>query len=148
MKIKVGFLIFSSLLISTLCAYNFTIVDELVKQAISSRVFPGAVVAIANTTHILYQKPYGTLTYGPELYSVPTSNQTKYDVASVTKVMATTFAIMNLVSSGSIKLDDLVSKYVTNYDTNKKGNTTIKNLLLHNAGLPYDYPGPLPQTQD
>lgn len=61
--------------------------------------------------------------------------------------MATTLAIMNLVSSNSIKLDDLVSKYVTNYDTNKKGNTTIKNLLLHNAGLPYDYPGPLPANQ-
>lgn len=62
--------------------------------------------------------------------------------------MATTMAIMNLVSSNSIRLDDLVSKYVTNYDTNKKGNTTIKNLLLHNAGLPYDYPGPLPVTQN
>lgn len=61
--------------------------------------------------------------------------------------MATTYAIMNMMSSSSIKLDDLVSKYVENYDTNRKGNTTIKNLLLHNAGLPYDYPGPLPDTQ-
>ena len=61
--------------------------------------------------------------------------------------MATTYAIMNMLSSKSINLDDLVSKYVENYDTNRKGNTTIKNLLLHNAGLPYDYPGPLPNTQ-
>lgn len=61
--------------------------------------------------------------------------------------MATTFAIMNLVSSNSIRLDDLVTKYIENYDTNKKGNTTIKNLLLHNAGLPYDYPGALPSNQ-
>jgi CubicO group peptidase (beta-lactamase class C family) len=60
--------------------------------------------------------------------------------------MATTLCIMNLVSSSTIKLDDLVSKYVLNYDTNKKGNTTIANLLLHNAGLPYDYPGALPST--
>lgn len=52
-----------------------------------------------------------------------------------------------MVSASSIKLDDLVSKYFENYDTNRKGNTTIKNLLLHNAGLPYDYPGPLPNTQ-
>jgi CubicO group peptidase (beta-lactamase class C family) len=78
---------------------------------------------------------------------VPTLNDTKYDVASVTKVMATTLAIMNMASSNSIKLDDLVSKYIENYDTNKKGNTTIKNLLLHNAGLPYDYPGALPKNQ-
>lgn len=61
--------------------------------------------------------------------------------------MATTLAIMNMASSNSIKLDDLVSKYIENYDTNKKGNTTIKNLLLHNAGLPYDYPGALPKNQ-
>lgn len=61
--------------------------------------------------------------------------------------MATTLAIMNMASSNSIKLDDLVSKYIENYDTNKKGNTTIKNLLLHNAGLSYDYPGALPKNQ-
>lgn len=110
-------------------------------------MFPGGVVAIANTTHVMFQKPYGSLTYGPELYSLQTTNETKYDIASVTKIMATTYAIMNMVSSNSIKLDDLVSKYFENYDTNKKGNTTIKNLLLHNAGLPYDYPGPLPSSQ-
>lgn len=53
---------------------------------------------------------------------------------------------MNLASSNSIKIDDLVSKYIPNYDTNKKGNTTVGNLLLHNSGLPYDYPGGLPNT--
>jgi CubicO group peptidase (beta-lactamase class C family) len=62
--------------------------------------------------------------------------------------MATTFGLMNLVSSNFIKVTDLVSKYYPNYDTNKKGNTTIANLLLHNAGLPYDYPGALPATTD
>ena len=62
--------------------------------------------------------------------------------------MATTLALMNMVSSNSISIDDKVSKYVQNYDTNKKGNTTIKNLLLHNAGLPFDYPHPLPSTPD
>ena len=60
--------------------------------------------------------------------------------------MATTLGVMNLVSSGSLKLDDLVSKYIVNYDTNKKGNTTVGHLMLHCAGLPYDYPGPLPKT--
>ena len=65
----------------------------------------------------------------------------------MTKVMATTLAIMNLVSSNSIHIDDKVSKYFQDYDTNKKDNTTIKNLLIHNAGLPYDYPGALPKTQ-
>lgn len=60
--------------------------------------------------------------------------------------MATTLNVMNLVSSSTLKVDDLVSKWVPNYDVNKKGNTTIANLLLHNSGLPYDYPGALPRT--
>ncbi len=62
--------------------------------------------------------------------------------------MSTTDAVMNLLSSNSIKLDDPVVKYIPNYDTNKKTNTTIANLLLHSAGLPYDYPGALPKTTD
>ena len=65
----------------------------------------------------------------------------------MTKIMATTLAIMNLYSSQRIQLTDPVSKYIKDYDTNKKSNTTIANLLLHNAGLPYDYPGPLPSSQ-
>ena len=65
----------------------------------------------------------------------------------MTKVMATTFAFMNLHSSKSFKFDDLVSKYITNYDTNKKGNTTIANFLLHNSGLPYDTGVPLPDNK-
>jgi hypothetical protein len=60
--------------------------------------------------------------------------------------MVTSLNIMNLLSSSSIQLTDLVSKYVENYDTNKKGNTTIANLLLHNAGLPFDYSGKLPDN--
>jgi CubicO group peptidase (beta-lactamase class C family) len=55
--------------------------------------------------------------------------------------MATTWAIMSAVSGGRMKVDDLVSKYIVNYDSNKKTNTTIKNLLLHNSGLPSDYIG-------
>lgn len=104
-------------------------------------------IAVANKTDIITMVPYGHLTYDPSVYSVKVTNNTKYDIASLTKVQATTYAIMNLVSGKFIQLNDLVSKYFQNYDTNKKDNTTIKNLLLHNAGLPYDYPGPLPATQ-
>jgi CubicO group peptidase (beta-lactamase class C family) len=55
---------------------------------------------------------------------------------------------MNLASSGTLKVDDLVSKWIANYDTNKKSTTTIANLLLHNSGLPFDYNFPLPRTSD
>ena len=62
--------------------------------------------------------------------------------------MVTSLNLMNMMSSNSIHLTDLVSKYIQNYDTNKKGNTTIGNLLLHNGGLPFDYIGTLPNTEE
>ena len=117
------------------------------QEGMDERAFPGGVVIVANQTNVIFQKPYGYFTYRKEQNEVIVSNNTKYEVASITKIMATTLAIMNLVSSNSININDPVSKYFQNYDTNKKGNTTIKNLLLHNAGLPFDYPGPLPSTQ-
>jgi len=57
-------------------------------------------------------------------------------------------AYMNLLSSNAVKLTDLVSKYIPDYDTNKKGNTTVANLLLHNSGLPFDITGPTPASKD
>ena len=62
--------------------------------------------------------------------------------------MATTFGVMSLYGSNLIKLTDKVTKWIKDYDVNKKGDTTIANLLLHNSGLKYDYPGPLPKTTD
>jgi len=138
------FLIF--LIICLINAADWTKLDDLMRSSINERVFPGAVVIVANENGTIFKKAYGTLTYGYQIHNVPVTNDTKYDVASVTKMMATTFGMMSLVSSNILKLDDLVSKYVKNYDTNKKGNTTLGNLLLHNSGLPYDYPGPLPRT--
>lgn len=136
------------LIFNVLGAPDWTKVNDLFLQAIRDRVFPGGSVTVANQTHILYRKNFGTLSYTYQLHDVEVTNETLYDIASVTKVMATTLGIMNLVSSNSIKLTDLVSKYIPNYDTNRKGNTTIANLLLHNSGLKYDYPGPLPKTTD
>jgi len=105
-------------------------------------------VTVANETHILFRKNYGYLTYSYQLHDVEVTNQTKWDIASVTKIMATTFGVMSLVGSNLMKVTDLVSKYVPNYDTNKKGNTTIAHLLSHNSGLKENYPGPLPKTPD
>ena len=55
---------------------------------------------------------------------------------------------MQLVESGNLKVSDLVSKFIPEYDSNQKRNTTIGNLLMHSAGLLYDYPGPLPSTPE
>lgn len=127
-------------------APDWTKVNDLFDEAIRDRVFPGGSVTVANETHILYRNNFGHLTYNYQIQDRLVQNSTLYDIASVTKVMATTFAVMHLVGSNFMKITDLVTKYIPNYDVNKKGNTTIANLLLHNSGLKYDYPGPLPKT--
>jgi len=109
---------------------------------------PGAILTVANATHTIYRKSYGKLTYNNQIHDVEVNNNTKYDIASITKVMAATYSIMQLMSSNSIKLTDPITKFYSNYDVNKKGNTTIANLLLHNSGQKYDYPGALPKTTD
>jgi CubicO group peptidase (beta-lactamase class C family) len=136
------------LAVSALGASDWTKLNDLFREMINERAIPGGSVIVANETSIIFRKNYGFLTYTYQVHDVEVTDSTKYDIASVTKPMATALNLMNLVSSNSIKLEDLVTKYVANYDTNKKTNTTIANLLLHNAGLPYDYPGALPRTTE
>ena len=128
--------------------YDWTKVNDLFFEAIADRVFPGGSITVANETGIIYRKNFGHLTYNNQIQDRLVTNSTLYDIASVTKIMATTFAVMHLVGSNFMKLTDLVSKYIPNYDVNKKGNTTIANLMLHNSGQKYDYPGALPKTTE
>jgi CubicO group peptidase (beta-lactamase class C family) len=111
-------------------------------------VFPGCVVIISNTTTILYQNAYGTLSYRQDIYEQPVRNDTLYDIASLTKSMGTAAAILTLYNSHLLALEDTVAKYIPEYDNSGKRNITIGHLLLHCAGLPYDYPGALPSTPD
>jgi CubicO group peptidase (beta-lactamase class C family) len=136
------------LVASVLSAPDFTKVNDIFREMINERAIPGGSIIVANETTIIYRKNFGYLTYTYQMHDVEVTDTTKYDIASLTKPIATIFNAMNLLSSSSLKLDDLVSKYVTNYDTNKKGNTTLANLMLHNSGLPYDYPNALPRTTD
>lgn len=68
------------------------------------------------------------------------TDDTLYDMASCTKVVAATSAVMKLYDMGLIQLEDKITKWVPEADNNGKGDITIKNLLLHNAGLPPDCP--------
>jgi CubicO group peptidase (beta-lactamase class C family) len=126
------------------CAYDWTPVNDLFNNLILKKVIPGAVVMVGNNGSALFQSPYGTLTYQTDAFEQRVQNDTMYDVASLTKVMGTTAAIISLLDGKQIALTDLVTKYLPQYGNGGKGNTTIANLLLHNAGLLYDYPGPLP----
>lgn len=132
------------LLLHFVVSFDWTKLDQVMNDGIADRAFPGGVVLIGNATSTLYQNSYGRFTYRTQVYEFPTKNDTMYDVASLTKTMGTASAILSLWESGLLSLDDHVTKYIPQYGNGGKNNTTITHLLLHSAGLLYDYPGPLP----
>ncbi|MGB5892994.1 MAG: serine hydrolase domain-containing protein [Ignavibacteriaceae bacterium] len=113
---------------------NFTQVDEIILSAIKDSAFPGAVVLVSKDRKIIYEKSFGHLTYNDT--SATVTKNTIYDIASLTKVIATTTAAMICYDNNLFLLDDPVAKYIPEFSQNGNEKVTIKNLLLHNSGLP------------
>jgi CubicO group peptidase (beta-lactamase class C family) len=113
--------------------YDFSAVDEIIDNAIRDRDFPSAVLVVGDSNNIIYQNAYGRLTYDDD--AKPTTMNTIYDLASVTKVIATTSAIIKLYEEGKVDLDAPVAQYIPQFAVNNKGDITVRNLLLHNSGL-------------
>jgi beta-glucosidase-like glycosyl hydrolase/CubicO group peptidase (beta-lactamase class C family) len=108
-------------------------IDDIMNEAIFDSTFPGGLVTVVRNGTIAYQKGFGYQTYN-KLNSI--NQDAIYDLASLTKVTATTPAIMKLVDEGKINLDDKVGKYIEEFSEGDKKEITIKNFLLHNSGLP------------
>lgn len=106
--------------------------DEIVNRAIEEGTTPGAVLLVSHNGEIVHRKAYGnrTLVPSPE----PMTLDTIFDCASLTKVVATTTAIMMLVEEGKLRLTDRVTKYLPDF---AKGRSpiTIEQLLTHYSGL-------------
>lgn len=113
---------------------NFSEVDSLIFNSIEDQAFPGAVLLIWHSGKTLYKKGYGKFTYS-DTSSVVTA-ETIFDIASLTKVIATTTAAMICYERNLFSLDDPVKKYLPEFGVNGKESVSIKNLLLHNSGLP------------
>jgi beta-N-acetylhexosaminidase len=109
-------------------------VDDILRKAVVDSAFPAAVALVAKDGIIVYDKALGAYDYSP--YSRPIDVQTMFDLASVTKVVATTSAVMKLYDEGRLGLDDPVAEYIPKFGQNGKDEVTIRNLLLHNSGLP------------
>ncbi len=112
---------------------KFAGVDSVVNAAIQDSAFPGAVLLVAQNGKILHEKAYGHYMY--DINSGPVTTKTMYDLASLTKVTATTTAAMICYDRGLFKLDDKVAKYLPAFGKNGKENVTIRNLLVHDSGL-------------
>ncbi len=111
---------------------RFAPVNERLQQAIADTVFPGCQVLVAKDGQILYNKAFGTHTYN-DSHKVKLTDI--YDVASVTKVAATTLALMKLHDEGKFNLDDKLSEYLRYLKRTNKSNITIRQVLAHQAGL-------------
>jgi uncharacterized protein YbbC (DUF1343 family)/CubicO group peptidase (beta-lactamase class C family) len=114
----------------------FAPLDELLKDAIASGNAPGAVLLVAHNGLVAYRKAYGTRTVGAN--AEPMTADTIFDLASLTKVIATTTCVMRLEQLGQIKLNDPVAKYIPDFAQNGKEDVTIRMLLTHYSGLPAD----------
>lgn len=120
-------------LFSQIKSHDFTLADKIIEDAIDQHAFPSAVLVVGNSKEIIYQNSYGRLTYEDD--AKPTTLRTIYDLASVTKVIAATAAIMKLYDMRLIDLYAPVASYIPEFALNGKSDIVIMNLLLHNSGL-------------
>jgi CubicO group peptidase (beta-lactamase class C family) len=107
--------------------------DRLVQQSIFLRVFPGAVLAVGTSKGLVHLRTFGRLTYDPS--SEPVATDTIFDLASVTKVVATTAVAAALVSGNRLSLDTPVSRFHPCFVEGGKERVVVRQLLTHSAGL-------------
>lgn len=107
-------------------------IEQVVKQGIDNRAFPGCQVLVARQGKIVYNRSFGTLRYG--VYE-PVNDQTLYDIASMTKVSATLQGVMMLNERGEIDMNEKISKYLPEMKGTNKENMLVSDILMHQAGL-------------
>jgi CubicO group peptidase (beta-lactamase class C family) len=105
--------------------------------AIQNHAFPGAAVAVGYASKLVKLQGYGHYGYDKR-WSQTVTPQTLFDMASLTKVIATTTAVMQLYEQGKIHLYDKVSQYLPAFAENGKTDITIRQLLTHSSGLKPD----------
>ncbi len=114
-------------------AYDFTPLEAAMNKAVSDSVFPGASLAILYKGRVVFHKAFGRMTYDP--HSTAADTTTIYDLASLTKALATTSIAMQLVERDSLNLQSPVSHYLHAFSGKGKEKITIEHLLRHTSGL-------------
>lgn len=144
----------------TLPAARLRTADSLVSAWVEAERVPGAVLVVSKDGRVVLERAYGyaqRFGYGAGQYGawradrpdggierlerpVPMRTDTRFDLASVTKVLATTLAVMALVEDGSLDLDAPVHTYLPDFRGGGKEEVTLRHLLTHRAGLVQWYP--------
>lgn len=110
-------------------------VDSLMRQAIAEEIFPGGVLLVSKKGETLFFNAYGVAHLSSR---VPVTSETIFDLASLTKPLATTLALMRLIQHNKIELQDSLGRILPEFKHTEKAGIKLKNLLYHDSGLP-DY---------
>ena len=108
-------------------------VDAAIRQAIADETIPGAVLVVGHDGQVVYRQAYGSRALEPRREAM--TLDTIFDLASLTKVVATTTAVMQLVEQGKVRLNDPVARYLPEFAQNGKQDVTVRQLLTHYSGL-------------
>src|SRR5579864_6934411 len=115
---------------------QFKVLDSVIEDAIEQQQCPGAVVLVGHHGRVVYKKAYGMRSLEPTRERM--TLDTIFDLASLTKVVATTPSVLRLFELGQIRLNDPVAAYLPEFAQNGKQDVTIRELLTHYSGLPGD----------
>jgi uncharacterized protein YbbC (DUF1343 family)/CubicO group peptidase (beta-lactamase class C family) len=111
-------------------------IASVVQEAIRTGKCPGAVVVVGRQGRVVYRRAFGRRALVPQ--KLPMTLRTIFDLASLTKVVATTTAVMQLVEQGKMVLSAPVSDYWPEFKANGKEEITVRELMTHYSGLPPD----------
>src|SRR5271169_6003181 len=115
---------------------RLAVLDPIINDAIAQQQIPGAVVVVGHDGKVVYRKAYGSRAIEPRREVM--TLDTVFDCASLTKVVATTTAVMQLWEQGKFRMNDPVAKYLPEFGQNGKQDITIRQLLVHYSGLARD----------
>jgi uncharacterized protein YbbC (DUF1343 family)/CubicO group peptidase (beta-lactamase class C family) len=112
---------------------NFAPVDALVQDEINNLAITGAVLVVGHDGRIVHQRAFGYRAVSP--HRDPMTLDTIFDLASLTKVVATTPSVMRLLQYGQIRLEDPLARHIPEFGANGKESITIRQLMTHFSGL-------------
>lgn len=112
---------------------NFDLAGEVIRRGMSERAFPAAVVEVGGVNDYWWREAFGRLTFDED--AKETTEETIFDLASLTKVMSTTPLLMQQVERGRLGLDDPVARHLAAWRGSDRESVTLRDLLAHCAGL-------------
>lgn len=107
-------------------------IDTIMAKSIAKQAFPGGVILVAKNGQVVFEKAYGYYDYKK---TKPVSTETVYDLASITKILATTQAVMFLDSRGLIDMNKPIGRFIPELRNTNKEHLILSDILAHEAGL-------------